>query len=157
METSNRGGYRYGAGRRPGWKSGETKAVKLPVALIPRLLELAKILDEGGEVLVLKHDNGDCETPQQGIIRWNIYNRVQDYDRRKKEHYWSDWELKASKLTEQDAQQTVKIWKKHKWELESRGDYGHIVEEYDIRCERLVPATMPQSRRADAVLGGGVS
>lgn len=46
-----RGGFRLGSGRKGQWKSGTTKAVKLPVQLIPRLLDLAKVLDEGGEVL----------------------------------------------------------------------------------------------------------
>jgi len=53
---SGRGGYRPGAGRKGEWKSGKTKAVKLPESLIPRIVELARMLDEGGEINI-KNDS----------------------------------------------------------------------------------------------------
>lgn len=153
METS-RGGYRYNAGRKSQWKTGETKAIKLPVRLIPRLLEIAKILDEGGEVLEIRRDFGQGGTPPEGLIRWNVYTRVQGYDRKKQEPYWNEWELKASHLTEAEAQQTVKWKKEANWRYETYGDHVHLNIQYDIRCERIIPATVPQPKPDDAVLGG---
>lgn len=40
-----RGGKREGAGRKPAWNSGKTKAVKLPELLIPEIVEFAKVVD----------------------------------------------------------------------------------------------------------------
>lgn len=51
-----RGGYRTGAGGKPTWKYGQTKPVRVPIALSERVLELARLLDEGNELGVL--DNG---------------------------------------------------------------------------------------------------
>lgn len=42
-----RGGRREGAGGRPAWKHGKTKPVRVPIALAEKILEIAKILDEG--------------------------------------------------------------------------------------------------------------
>lgn len=42
-----RGGRREGAGGRPAWKYGKTKPVRVPIALADKILEIAKILDEG--------------------------------------------------------------------------------------------------------------
>lgn len=40
-----RGGKRKGAGRKAGWYSGKTKAVKLPESLIPEIVEFAHLID----------------------------------------------------------------------------------------------------------------
>ena len=40
-----RGGKREGAGRKPTWNTGSTKAVKLPELLIPEIVEFAKVID----------------------------------------------------------------------------------------------------------------
>ena len=40
-----RGGKREGAGRKPTWNTGKTKAVKLPELLIPEIVEFAKVID----------------------------------------------------------------------------------------------------------------
>ena len=40
-----RGGFREGAGRKPAWNTGKTKAVKLPESLIPEIVEFAKVVD----------------------------------------------------------------------------------------------------------------
>lgn len=42
-----RGGRREGAGGRPAWRYGKTKPVRVPIALAEKILEIAKILDEG--------------------------------------------------------------------------------------------------------------
>jgi hypothetical protein len=44
----SRGGYREGAGGKPSWKNGKTKPVRVPIALEEQILEIARILDEGG-------------------------------------------------------------------------------------------------------------
>lgn len=43
-----RGGYRKGSGGKPTWKNGKTKPVRVPIALEEQVLEIARILDEGG-------------------------------------------------------------------------------------------------------------
>ncbi len=58
------GGGREGAGRKPGWKSGPCKAVKLPVLLVDDVLRYAHGLDEGhspappGPVITPRSDKG---------------------------------------------------------------------------------------------------
>ena len=42
-----RGGARENSGRKPKWNLGETKAIRVPVALADMLLEIAKRIDEG--------------------------------------------------------------------------------------------------------------
>jgi hypothetical protein len=49
-EGMSRGGVRKRAGRQPKWKSGKTKAVRMPTALLTVLLAIAHKLDEGGRV-----------------------------------------------------------------------------------------------------------
>ena len=34
----------------PGWKSGKTTVIRVPEALTEKLLEAARVLDEGGEI-----------------------------------------------------------------------------------------------------------
>ncbi len=41
----SRGGYREGAGRKFKWKSGKTKAIRVPEALAEEILDYAKKLD----------------------------------------------------------------------------------------------------------------
>lgn len=45
-----RGGYREGAGGRPSWRHGKTKPVRVPEALAEKIVEIARILDEGGSL-----------------------------------------------------------------------------------------------------------
>lgn len=42
-----RGGRRKGAGGRSKWKSGKTKTIRVPEILSERILEIARMLDEG--------------------------------------------------------------------------------------------------------------
>ena len=64
-----RGGYREGAGGKPSWKHGKTKPVRVPIALEDKILEIARILDEGGSpstgkvldltgIAVMRSENG---------------------------------------------------------------------------------------------------
>lgn len=54
---SNRGGRREGAGGKPSWRHGKTKPVRVPVALADKILEIARILDQGD----LEGSSGDVE------------------------------------------------------------------------------------------------
>lgn len=49
-----RGGKRDGSGGKPTWRYGKTKPVRVPVALADKILEIARVLDEGdsGEIVV---------------------------------------------------------------------------------------------------------
>lgn len=42
-----RGGYRQNAGRKPKWRSGKTKMIRVPIELADQLLEIADRLDQG--------------------------------------------------------------------------------------------------------------
>ncbi|MDJ0799777.1 MAG: hypothetical protein QNJ51_23705 [Calothrix sp. MO_167.B12] len=42
-----RGGYRRNAGRKASWRHGETKTIRVPIALREELLEIGKQLDQG--------------------------------------------------------------------------------------------------------------
>lgn len=42
-----RGGYRENAGRKPKWRSGKTKMIRVPIELVDQLLEIANKLDQG--------------------------------------------------------------------------------------------------------------
>jgi hypothetical protein len=44
-----RGGARLNSGPVSKWKHGKTTTIRVPIALSKRLLEIAKILDQGGE------------------------------------------------------------------------------------------------------------
>ena len=45
-----RGGARPGSGSKPKWIHGKTKTIRVPESLADRILELAKMLDEGRRV-----------------------------------------------------------------------------------------------------------
>jgi hypothetical protein len=45
-----RGGRREGAGGKPTWNSGKTKPVRVPEALAEKILEIARIIDEGRDL-----------------------------------------------------------------------------------------------------------
>ena len=45
----SRGGYREGAGRKFKWKSGKTKAIRVPEALANEILDYARKLDGGNQ------------------------------------------------------------------------------------------------------------
>ena len=47
MKKSNWGGYRPGSGQKPKWKSGETKPLRIPVALHEQVLAFTQLLDAG--------------------------------------------------------------------------------------------------------------
>ena len=47
MKNSNWGGYRPGSGQKPKWKSGETKPLRIPVALHEQVLAFTQLLDAG--------------------------------------------------------------------------------------------------------------
>lgn len=53
-----RGGHREGSGRKSTWKTpGKTETIRVPSLLADRLLELARLLDEGQQIdIVTKSD-----------------------------------------------------------------------------------------------------
>ena len=59
-----RGGKRQGAGRKAGWNSGKTKAVKLPELLIPEIVEFAKVIDSIAGAI--RHSEG-MSKPRRGL------------------------------------------------------------------------------------------
>lgn len=47
MNFKGRGGWRQNAGRKAGWRHGETQTIRVPVALKEQLLEIGRQLDNG--------------------------------------------------------------------------------------------------------------
>jgi hypothetical protein len=56
-----RGGIRPGAGNPYKWKHGETKPVRLPIALIPKILEIAQLIDGQEYIDRVQHEFDDEE------------------------------------------------------------------------------------------------
>jgi hypothetical protein len=52
---SNRGGKREGSGGKPSWNYGKTKPVRVPIALADKIVEIARILDQGIEDSSVTH------------------------------------------------------------------------------------------------------
>ncbi len=68
-----RGGIRPGAGRPSSWASGcgreDTKLIRVPVALVDQLLEIAHVLDAGGRVSIIEPQPlADILSVASGII-----------------------------------------------------------------------------------------
>jgi hypothetical protein len=58
---AKRGGIRPGAGNPYKWKHGETKPVRLPIALIPKILEIAQLIDGQEHIDRVQHEFDDEE------------------------------------------------------------------------------------------------
>jgi hypothetical protein len=56
-----RGGTRPGAGNRYKWKHRDTKPVRLPIALIPKILEIAQLIDGQEYIDRVEHEFDDEE------------------------------------------------------------------------------------------------
>jgi hypothetical protein len=56
-----RGGVRPGAGNPYKWKHRETKPVRLPIALIPKILEIAQLIDGQEYINRVEHEFDDEE------------------------------------------------------------------------------------------------
>jgi hypothetical protein len=56
-----RGGIRPGAGNPHKWKHRETKPVRLPIALIPKILEIAQLIDGQEYINRVEHEFDDEE------------------------------------------------------------------------------------------------
>jgi hypothetical protein len=56
-----RGGIRPGAGNRYKWKHRETKPVRLPIVLIPKILEIAQLIDGQEYIDRVQHEFDDEE------------------------------------------------------------------------------------------------
>lgn len=59
---SGRGGYRPGAGNTYKWKHGETKAVRIPIAIADQILKAAEAIDQGQQLIF-----NDCVTQSEKI------------------------------------------------------------------------------------------
>jgi len=63
---NGRGGWRRGAGRKAGWRHGETQTIRVPVALKEQLLEIGRQLDQGEEIY-----DGDTYSEIDAIVnKW---------------------------------------------------------------------------------------
>lgn len=60
-----RGGARENSGRKPKWNLGETKAIRVPVAIADTILEIARRLDDGEKLESIIIPKSDATTPSQ--------------------------------------------------------------------------------------------
>lgn len=63
-----RGGYRVGAGGKPTWKHGRTKTIRVPEALVERILEFARNLDDD------QADDGVTSTKNETVTESKVVN-----------------------------------------------------------------------------------
>lgn len=80
------GGRRVGAGRKPTWKSGLCKAIKIPLALVDEVLSYARHLD-GGHAPLNKEQNQDSPpTPDQSWTKISKLIEERQEQRKQKDH-----------------------------------------------------------------------
>jgi hypothetical protein len=60
-----RGGARENSGRKPKWNLGETKAIRVPVAIADTILEIARRLDDGENLESIIIPKSDATMPPQ--------------------------------------------------------------------------------------------
>lgn len=63
-----RGGYREKAGRKPGWNHTETQVIRVPKAIAPQLLEIAKKLDKGEPIECVAESIGQGHDPEEVLM-----------------------------------------------------------------------------------------
>lgn len=65
-----RGGARENSGRKPKWNLGETKAIRIPVAIADTILEIARRMDEGEKlesIIIPKSDAKATQSSSDGL------------------------------------------------------------------------------------------
>ena len=74
----NWGGKRAGSGQKSKWKTGDTKTLRLPIAMHERVLEFARILDETGgdfDLVTVSSQKDDSVTVSRKLVdfidRWS--------------------------------------------------------------------------------------
>ena len=74
-----RGGYRQGAGRKAGWRQGQTQTIRVPIALKDQLLEISRQLDRGEDIcppnylalkILLDEWQRRCEAHPSDSLEW---------------------------------------------------------------------------------------
>lgn len=75
-----------------------------------------------------------------GIVRWNVYESVEGYDREQKKNAWGEWKLVASYKTEYEADTTIASREEHNHRLNSARDYGIVGLRFEKRNEVIAPA-----------------
>ena len=75
MNFKGRGGWRQNAGRKAGWRHGETQTIRVPVALKEQLLEIGRQLDNGEFV-----SNPTDEELDELLYRWQAQCDAQPAD-----------------------------------------------------------------------------
>ncbi len=75
MNCKGRGGWRQNAGRKAGWRHGETQTIRVPVALKEQLLEIGRQLDNGEFV-----GNPTDEELDELLYRWQVQCDAQPAD-----------------------------------------------------------------------------
>ncbi len=75
MNFKGRGGWRQNAGRKAGWRHGETQTIRVPVALKEQLLEIGRQLDNGEFV-----GNPTNEELDELLYRWQAKCDAQPAD-----------------------------------------------------------------------------
>lgn len=63
-----RGGARENSGRKPKWNLGETKAIRVPLAIADTLLEIAKRVDEGENLESIIIPQSEATTPKRSPV-----------------------------------------------------------------------------------------
>ena len=74
-----RGGYRQGAGRKAGWRQGQTQTIRVPIALKEQLLKISRQLDRGEDIcsptysalkILIDKWQGMCDDHPPDDLQW---------------------------------------------------------------------------------------
>jgi predicted transcriptional regulator len=65
-----RGGFREGSLKLRHWNTGKTTTIRVPVELVPRILEVAKAMDEGRPVWVGNSDSDRLYQIKEVVLRY---------------------------------------------------------------------------------------
>lgn len=100
--------------------------------------ELTVTDSEEGERL----HNEASELQTSGIVRWNVYESVEGYDRKAGKDAWGEWKLVGSHETEYEADRQIQIRKDSNHRKNSMNDYGIINLRWEKRHELILPANL---------------
>jgi chromosome segregation ATPase len=133
-KPSNWGGSRPGAGNKYKWKSGETKAIRIPIAIADEVLKAAQAIDEGKSPLI-----NDCVTQSSAEESNELTNRKAELE-----------QVKAynSKLSKEVSELETKLFKASQQlqqVTKERNEYFDRIADIQLELDNLKDDRVTQS------------
>jgi regulator of replication initiation timing len=138
-KPSNWGGSRPGAGNKYKWKSGETKAIRIPIAIADEVLKAAQAIDEGKSPLI-----NDCVTQSSAEESNELTNRKAELE-----------QVKAynSKLSKEVSELETKLFKASQQlqqVTKERNEYFDRIADIQLELDNLKDDRVTQSNPRDS-------